>query len=336
MRADRLVAIVLLLQTHAQMTVADLAERLEASERTIRRDLEALSFAGVPVYAQRGRGGGWRLLGGHRIDLSGLTADEALALLLATDSGTATLGPETASGLVAARRKVLVALGEPLRSQVEAAASTELVDPTRWGRRADLSSDPFGAGEGPDEIAHLGALRAAVRARRQVIVGYEPPGRAVEERRLHPHGLVCKRGVWYLVASAPAGLRTYRLSRVRAVEVTDDQAETPADFDLARSWAEIQQGLSSRVPAPVVVEVEADGFSLRRLRATVGAWWPIDAGVPDASGQTRVTLRFPNVEIAAHELVPFGEGLRVNAPEEVRAALGALGARLVARYGSPP
>lgn len=333
MRADRLVALVLLLQVHGKLSVPALAERLEASERTVRRDLEALSLAGVPVYAERGRNGGWRLLGGHRIDLSGLTSGEAEALLVALDPGTVALGPAIAAYLAAARRKVLAALPEALRAEVEAKAARVLVDPTRWGR-PEAVADRFG-GEGHVD-AHLDALRRAVGAGVQVELDYERPGRSPTRRRLHPHGLVCKRGVWYLVATAEAGLRTFRLSRVRAVVVTGDRVEQPADFDLAAVWSRLQEGLLERTPAPVVVEADVAGPALARLQATVGSWWPVEVGARDDEGFVRVVLRLPSPVAAASELAGLGDQIRVRSPEEVRRELWALGAGLAARYGPRP
>ncbi len=328
MRADRLVAVVLLLQVHGRLTAAELAARLETSERTIRRDLDALCMAGVPLYAQRGRGGGWTLLGGHRIDLSGLTTAEAQALFLATAPGSvAALGAGVGEGLAAARRKVLAALPERLRAQVEAAGATVLVDPSSWGR----APDGCGAQDAGDD-PHVAQLRAAVLAGVQVVVGYEPPDRPVEDRRLHPLGLVCKRGVWYLLAGAPAGLRTYRVSRVRSVTVTGDPAERPAGFDLAAAWAGVQRSLAARVPARVEVVVAAEPPMLTRVRSAVGAWWPVEDGAPHGDGRSTLRLRFATASVAAAELAPFGEAVEVVGPEEVRAELAELGRRLVRRY----
>ena len=342
-----MVAVVLLLQARGRMTVPELAAHLEASERTIRRDLEALSLAGVPVYSLRGRGGGWQLLGGHRIDLSGLTADEAQALLLATGPEMATLGPGIAKGLAAARRKVLAALPEALRAQVEAATRTVLVDPSRWGP-ADASrtggatgGSEHGQAVGPassheaGEEGHLDALRAAVGAGRQVDLEYEPPGRRPAARRLHPHGLVCKRGVWYLLATSAAGLRTYRVSRVRSVLVTGEPVSRPPDFDLARAWAEVQRGITDRTPAPVAVEADVAPVALRRLRATVGSWWPVEEHGAGEHGAVRVTMRFPSDAAAAAELAGFGAFVAVREPDAVRAELAAIGEGLLAAYGRP-
>lgn len=320
-----------MLQTHGRLTVEALAGRLETSERTIRRDLDALCVAGVPLYSQRGRGGGWSLLGGHRIDLTGLTAEEAQALFFATGPGSP-LGqaPGVDEGLTAARRKVLAALPEPLRAQVEAAAAAVLVDQSRWG-----TAPPAAAGRDADAVvgSHLRALRAAVLAGVEVIVGYEPPGRPPEERRLKPHGLVYKRGVWYLVATAAAGLRTYRLSRVRSVVVTGEPVERPEGFDLAEVWSGVQRSMSARVPATLAVDLVVDARLVRRLQATVGAWWPMEHSVAGEDGRSRVTIRFPGVEVAVAELVGFAEHTEVVSPEEVRAELAAFGRRLVARYG---
>lgn len=332
MRADRLVAILLLLQVHGRMTVPQLAAELETSERTIRRDLEALSFAGVPVYSQRGRGGGWHLLGGHRIDLSGLTANEAQALLLATDPGAVTPGPGLAEGLVAARRKVLAALPPPLRAQADAATATVLIDPTGWGHHGEPEPQET---QSRDGRGNLVVLREAVRSGLQVVVVYEPPGRPAGERRLHPHGLVCKRGVWYLVATAPAGLRTYRVSRVREVRVTEEPVIRPPGFDLAATWAELQEGFLSRIPAPVVVRVSIEAALLGRLRATVGSWWPVEEGPLDEHGRAEATMRFPSAAVAARELVGLAGHMEVLSPDELRSELASIGRQLVERYGPP-
>lgn len=331
MRADRLIAIVLTLQARGRCTARELAEQLETSQRTIRRDLEALGGAGVPVYSERGRNGGWRLLGGHRIDLTGLTAGEAQALFTVTGPGSAgALGPGVAEGLAAARRKVLVALPAPLRAQVEAAAAAVLVDSSPWGRSA---SSPAEEPEGDDP--HLGALREAVLSGVQVVLSYEPPGRPTEDRRVHPHGLVCKRGVWYLVATSVAGLRSYRLSRVRAVLVTDAPAEQPPGFDLAASWAEVGKRMSARVPAQLAVQVAVEPGWLARLHAMVGTWWPVEETGVTADGRVTLSIRFAGSTVAAAELARLSDHAEVLAPDEVRAELAAMARRLLHRYGAP-
>ena len=173
MRADRLVAILLLLQTRGQMTSAEVAAELEVSERTARRDLDALAMAGVPLYSRQGRGGGWQLVGGARTDLSGLTAEEARALfLVAGPSSSAT--PEVKAAL----RKLVQALPEPFRVDAEAASTAVVVDPSGWGQSGSTRPPPV----------HLEALQRAVIEGEQVRLGYVARDRAPSSRVVHPLG----------------------------------------------------------------------------------------------------------------------------------------------------
>src|SRR4051794_15104516 len=183
MRADRLVATLLLLQTRRRVTAADVAAELEISERTARRDLEALSAAGIPVYAQPGRGGGWELVGGARTDLSGLTADEARALFQVAGPAAAAT-PE----LKAALRKLVRALPEPFRATAQAAASSVVIDAAGWGQVRRVRPPP-----------HLDALQAAVAGGEQVRLGYADREGNSTVRVVHPLGLALKGTVWYLV-----------------------------------------------------------------------------------------------------------------------------------------
>ena len=319
-RADRLVAILLLLQAHGQLTAAGLAERLETSERTIRRDLDALSSAGVPVYAQRGRGGGWALLGGHRLNLSGLTAAEAEALfLVAGPERLAELGVEP--GVRSALRKLLAALPEPLREHATAARSAVHVDPVRWGRLAERRP------------RHLEALREAAVAGVQVDLTYAKRGQEPTRRRVHPFGLVSKGGTWYLIAGTAAGLRTFRVSRVQAVARTTEPVERPEDFDLAAAWEEVV----ARFPGPdtaVTVKVRVDPEVVGWMRARLGEWTEL---VPVArtgeGGWPQFTVAFPAVAVAVGYLLSFGGQVEVLAPAEVRTELGRVGRQLAARYG---
>src|ERR1700704_433815 len=170
MRADRLVAVLLLLQARTQVTAAEVAAELEVSERTARRDLEALSLAGVPVYSRQGRGGGWQLVGGARADLSGPTPAEARALFLV--AGTASSTPEVKTAL----RKLVRALPEPFRTGAEAASNAVVVDPTAWGRTSSTRATP----------PHLDALQQAVVDGEQVTLGYNSPNKPPTTRVVHP------------------------------------------------------------------------------------------------------------------------------------------------------
>ena len=322
-RADRLVAIVLLLQTHGQLTVSFLAERLEVSERTIRRDLEGLSGAGVPVYPQRGRGGGWSLLGGNRIDLSGLTAEEAEALFLVAGPN-ALVGVGVDPRVKSALRKLLAALPPSFREQASAAGSAVLVDPVGWGRR------------GTETPVHLEVLRKAVLAGVQVDMSYAKPGQDPAARRVHPYGLVSKGGTWYLLARTDAGLRTFRVSRVQTAELTDEPVDRPDDFDLAAAWESVQSHFPARTYASgVTAEFVVDPGVVRYLTAAIGRWCnltvlPVAGG---GGGWPRYQATFPNAGVAAAELVRFGRHLEVTAPDDVRAALARWGHDLVATYG---
>jgi predicted DNA-binding transcriptional regulator YafY len=319
MRADRLVAILLLLQTHGQMTAGDLAERLETSERTIRRDLEALSAAGVPVYAQRGRGGGWALLGGHRLNLSGLTAAEAEALfLVAGPERLAGLGVEP--GVRSALRKLLAALPEPLREHAAAAHSAVHIDPAKWGRKPER------------EPRHLEELRQAVVAGLQVDLTYAKHGQPPTRRRVHPFGLVSKSNSWYLIGGTPSGLRTFRVSRVRQVHTTDEPVERPEDFDLAATWESIVDQFPERVGS-IPVEMRVAPAALEGLRRFLGDWARLTpVRTTDGDGWAHVRGEFPHAAGAAANLVSFGGRVEVLSPPEVRDELARLARELTDLY----
>ncbi|MGH2539981.1 MAG: helix-turn-helix transcriptional regulator [Actinomycetota bacterium] len=313
MRADRLVAVLLILQARGRVTAADLAEELEISERTARRDLEALAMAGIPVFSQAGRGGGWSLIGGARTDLSGLTAAEARTLfLVAGPSASAT--PE----MRAALRKLVRALPEPFRAEAEAAAAAVVLDPTRWGR------------ESATPPAHLEVLQRAVVAGMQVRLRYTGVDRPETDRMVHPLGLVAKASVWYLVAGTDAGLRTFRLSRVRSVEVTDRPVERPEDFDLEETWRSIVDTLEERrtwFRATVLASPEAVGW----LRGAFGR--RITVGGTETDGRVHVEIRSWSAHTIASELVGFGGNAEVVEPPEVREELARRGAELSELYG---
>lgn len=229
-RADRLVATLLLLQARGRLTAGEVATELEVSERTARRDLDALGMSGLPVYSIRGRRGGWELLGGGRTDLSGLSAAEVRALFLVA-------GPAAATTEVkAALRKLTRALPEPLRAGAEAAARAVLVDPTGWDRTSPAPAKP----------AYLDSVQEAVVNGQQVRLGYRSRGKEASSRVIHPFGLATKGQAWYLVAGTDAGLRTFRVDRISSVEVTGDPVTRPPDFDLTRAWRAITDEVEAR------------------------------------------------------------------------------------------
>lgn len=314
MRADRLVAILLLLQQREQVTASEVALELEVSERTARRDLEALSGAGVPVYAIPGRGGGWRLLGGARTDLSGLTASEARALFLVA-------GPASAAtpSVKAALRKLVRALPEPFREQAGAAATSVVVDPRHWE-----SSQPE-----PRPPRFLDALQEAVILGVQVRIGYVDRKGSETARTVHPLGIVAKGSTWYLVSNTEAGRRTFRIDRVSSAELTDDAVQRPQGFDLAGSWREIVDEVDrKRTPLEAQGMCVPDGLSL--LRMVLGGRLEVGGSTPD--GRIEIVIRGRDEYTLAGELAWLAEWLEVTGPQGVRDHLASIGGALVARY----
>src|SRR3954451_24761380 len=207
MRATRLVSLLLLLQTRGQLTAAEIGERLEGSVRPVHRDVQSLAAAGVPVEAVRGVAGGYRLAGGYRTRLTGLTGDEAEALFAAGIPGPAAelgLGGE----LAAARLKLLAALPSELQERAARASRLFHLDTRGWFRAED-------------RVPHLPALSAGVWRGRRVRLRYREGPRTVQ-RTIDPLGLVLKGGAWYLIARRRAGMRVYRVSRVAGVRHLED------------------------------------------------------------------------------------------------------------------
>jgi predicted DNA-binding transcriptional regulator YafY len=312
MRADRLVAALLVLQAKGRVTAAELAEELEVSVKTARRDLEALSVAGIPVYPQPGRNGGWSLLGGARTDLSGLTADEARTLFLVAGPSSA-VTPEAKTAL----RKLVRALPETFRPAAERAASAVVLDPAHWGTTPPV----------PPE--HLDVLRRAVVDGVQVRLGYADRTRTESVRMVHPLGLVAKGSTWYLVAGTDAGLRTFRVGRVRSVEVTDEPAERPDDFDLARTWESVVATIEER-RAVVKAVVRLDQRAVPGLRSQFATAFRLLAELDD--GRAECEIGAWTAGSVAERLAGWGDFIEVVGPPEVRDALARIGAQLVARY----
>ncbi|MGN6694730.1 MAG: helix-turn-helix transcriptional regulator [Aquihabitans sp.] len=316
MRADRLVAILLLLQRREQVTAAEVAEELEVSERTARRDLEALGMAGIPVYPIRGRNGGWRLAGGGRTDLSGLNADEARALFLVAGPQ-AQLTPEARSAL----RKLVRALPEPLRERAEAASDAVVLDPTAWDRRDTGFPDP----------AHLTDVQRAVIDRQELRLGYQSRTGDPTERIVQPLGVVAKGRTWYLIADTEAGRRTFRVDRITSLEPTGEAAVRPDGFDLAGAWEDVLERVDDirlQVAAHATLHPELVG----PLRFALGNRAVIGETTPNG---VSLTLRGHSIRSLAAEISGFGAYLDVHDPPELRQALADIGRELVEQYGTP-
>lgn len=312
MRADRLVATLLLMQARGRVTAAEVAAELEVSVATARRDLEALSAAGIPVYPQPGRGGGWSLVGGARTDLSGLSSTEAQALFLSVGPAAA-VAPEARAAL----RKLVRALPHTFRADAEAAAAAVVIDPSRWGERVRERS------------AVVDLLQRAVVGRRKVRFGYASRGRERAERAVEPWGLVDKDELWYLVAGTPRGQRTFRVDRIADAEVTEETFERPVDFDLSTAWDGVVREVEHRRSGVSATVLVAARF-VHVLRDQFGRHCAVLDTLDD--GRARVRLAAPTPLMIAQPLAGWGALIEVEDSPGVRAELARLGAELVARY----
>ena len=323
MRADRLLSILLLLQTHRRMTAGDLARRLEVSERTIYRDMDALSAAGVPVYMARGIGGGCVLPEGYRTDLTGLSEAEIQSLFLATPARLlADLGLRQAAE--GALIKLLAALPSISRRDAEYARQRIHVDSAGWHRAGDV-------------VASLSTLQEAIWRERTVRFTYQRSDGASAERLADPLGLVAKGRTWYLVAATDGDIRTYRVSRVRDACVTDAPCMRPEGFDLAAYWEQSSTDFVAALPR-YPVTLRAPGDLLAHITGTLPPGRIEHIGAPDADGRITLRVRFDIPEEATGYAFRFGTQLEVLEPTELRDWLAHTAANVAAFYarGSPP
>lgn len=302
MRATRLVSLLLLLQLRGQLTAAELADHFEVSIRTVHRDVEALGAAGVPVEAIRGPAGGFRLAGGYRTKLTGLTAAEAEALFVAP-APAAELG--LGGVLTNARLKILSALPPELQERASRAERYFHLDTRGWFRAEDT-------------VPHLPTIATATWRGRRLNARYRE-GRKVVRRTLDPLGLVLKGGAWYLVARRSAGMRVYRVSRFTSVEVRDDGFDRPEGFELAAYWDEWSRAFESSRPR-VEVKIRASELARRFL--------PRDLRSEDGV----YVAGFESFEEAFRELLKFGPDAEVLEPAELRRRLGATAREVAGLY----
>lgn len=320
MRADRLLATLLLLQARGTVTAREVADELEISERTARRDLDALSVAGIPVFSKQGRGGGWELIGGARTDLTGLRSAEARALLtMAAASGRAT--PE----FVSAMRKLVQALPETMRAETERVMASVVADDTAWGNReASILAEPR-----RDEW--LEPLQHAVLDHTRMELTYNTPRKGTSRRWIEPLGLIIKRGHWYVLATTEAGRRSFRVDRIEGLDPTGERFEPPAEFDLEAEWESITTGYiegSNRVTVEAVVDSELVP-SLRALGVETVEHEPDRS----EAGPTPVTLGAWNARVLAVQISGLMSGIELaDPPPELSAHLAQIGAELVSRF----
>ncbi|CAI9406455.1 helix-turn-helix transcriptional regulator [Nocardioides sp. T2.26MG-1] len=324
MRADRLLQLLHLLQRHGRLPARRLAELLEVSERTVLRDMEALSAAGVPVYLQRGRGGGCALVEGYRTDVSGLSTAEAQALFVwgGRDSADALgLGPALATGMA----KLAATVPSAALNKADELASVLVVDRRRW----------FAAAE---EVPVLPVLRQAATDGRRVRLRYTSAGsEGPAVRTVDPYGLVENAGRWYLLGAHRGGARMFRVSRIASAEILADAATRPADLDLAAEWARLRGRLETGEAVAVDVAVVADEVELFRRLASFQVLPDSvieDLGVEDRTGRVLLRLTMRARRQAIGLLLTFAGAAELLAPADLRADLVERAAAALRRHGA--
>lgn len=318
MRADRLLSILLLLQVHRRMTARELAKRLEVSERTIYRDIEALSSAGVPVTAERGSGGGCSLLAEYRTNLTGLSDAEIQAIFLTRPSHLlADLGLRQASE--AAFIKLLAALPAMNRRGAEYVRQRIHIDTTGWHRSEE-------------RVECLPVLQEAIWQERKIAFTYQRGDAVMVERVADPIGLVAKGSVWYMVAIIDGELRNYRVSRVQAARMLDEPCTRPPDFDLVAYWEQSSSNFLAALPHfPVSARVSPDGLQQIHFALRFGRITRTDP--PDARGWSRLIIQFENEREACGTLLGLGPEVEVIDPASLREQIIERARGVIEMYG---
>jgi predicted DNA-binding transcriptional regulator YafY len=306
MRADRLLSILLLLQARGKMTARELAEELEVSQRTIYRDINALSIAGVPVYGEAGPEGGYAIVDRYRTQLTGLTEGEVQALFMLSIPGPlADLG--VSQELRAALRKLSASLSDSQRQEEEKARQRFYLDSTGWQ-------------QSEEHVPHLRTVHQAVWRDRKIQIVYHPPYANRIEREVAPYGLVAKAGIWYLVCAREKALNVHRVSYLLEVRPTEETFVRPAAFDLSTFWEEwcieYEAYLSDftatvRVAPTLIPELPRYfGSSIHTKIA--------QAGPADEDGWIMCELSFPSFQAARDRILGFGRGIEVLEPHALR------------------
>lgn len=319
MRASRLLSILILLQLRGRLSAEALAAEFEVSVRTIYRDIDQLSAAGVPVYAERGRAGGFQLMDGYRTKLTGFTAAEADALPLAGVAGAAAalgIGDEAA----AAQLKMLAALPPDSGASAQRVAQRFHLDPMNWYSRGEA-------------LDILPALADAVWRDKRVRVRYES-WKGVVTRELDPLGLVMKGGLWYLVAAAKKQPRTYRVSNIQSLEILDARAQRPPRFDLARFWTEWSRDFESRLLSDrAVVKLSPLGARLLRDVSPAAHEALLTTQKPaKRDGWVKAEIPIEGGPHAIRQFLRLGAEVEVVEPAALRTALAEEARAVAAKY----
>jgi predicted DNA-binding transcriptional regulator YafY len=320
-RADRLLALLAMLQAHGKCTAKELASELEVSVRTVYRDIEALSAAGIPVWGEGGPGGGCQLMEGWRSPLLGISTEEAMALL-AVAAPAPLADTSLGEDLAAARLKLLAALPATRRAEVAAESARFHVDAPGWFR--PLRPAP-----------HLDTIIRSVRADRRLRLMYQRAGRTPSRFQVEPLGLVTKAGSWYLVAQSQHQIAVYRVDRVVDAELLPERFARPARFQLATFWTEWSREFESSRPS-LAVKVRIHPRLWDALPEIFGE--PVgarmDAGsAPDATGWRIIELTFESPAAARTRILGLGPEAEVVEPDELREAVRTAAAATAALYG---
>jgi|tagenome__1003787_1003787.scaffolds.fasta_scaffold20942433_1 predicted DNA-binding transcriptional regulator YafY len=319
MLASRLLSILMLLQIRGRMSAAELARKFEVSVRTIHRDIDQLSAAGIPVYADRGRSGGFQLMDGYRTKLTGMTQPEAEALLFAGLPGPAAqLG--LSDLLAAARLKLLAALPPNLQRDAERIASRFHLDPLGWFRDAD-------------PLPALQTVAQAVWAGRYLKVRYRNNGE-VYPRKLGPLGLVLKGGTWYLVAQTGRATRTYRVAQIVEADISDEEFARPKPFDLVAYWEQATRAYQAGVyQEQAEVRLSPRGMKLLEILGSHVREAAAKSGKRERGGWTRCIVPIESVHQGAREFMRLGEEVEVLGPPALRTHIAEVSAAMAQRHG---
>jgi predicted DNA-binding transcriptional regulator YafY len=315
MKSGRLLAMLLLLQARGRLSARELADHLEVSQRTVYRDLDALSSAGVPVHAERGVSGGIVLADGYRRALTQFNEDEIRALFIAGDSLLSDIGFEDQRP--GALEKLAGALSDAQRRSAETMRGRVFLDHRRWKQSAQ-----------PRE--HLAVLRVAVWEDRRVHLRYRDQSRKLTTRVIDPLGLVAKAGVWYLVARSRNEMRTFRADRILSVEDTDERFTRPDGFDLVAFWREWTTKFEESLPGyPIMLRVARE-----MLDDVTGYWETQVLDDPERSESVLVKVVFPGPQTAAHQIVAWGGNVKIVEPEELRERVLACARETLVHHGA--
>jgi len=299
-----MLSILLYLQNGGKLSTRELAERLEVSERTIMRDMESLSMSGIPVYAERGSSGGWLLTEGYRMKLTGMKAEEFIALVIATHPGLlADLGIEQHFNL--ALQKLLASTPLSIKQNAEQLQRKIHIDGASWHKAQE--SCPY-----------LNIIQEATLSERKCCIHYKKEGQELSVRHIHPLGLVAKRSVWYVVGQSAEGLRTYRVSRIAHAALLEGTFEYPSDFVLEQYWEQSTAAFKHVLPR-FVVGVRMNEVALRRIEQE--RYIHILELNTNSNGSIEATIDCATLEYGCSLLLGLGASVEVLSPPELRSKI---------------